>query len=165
MRPLLLTVTAAVGLAWSAAILHARLRLDPFARARPAPAGTFVATPIDPGTVVTTEPRRGVVDYIVPLPREVVDADRLELRFLAALDGVRVEAVGSGPRTRATLLRQRVGGDTVVVPLVRGRIDAVEVRVHRHLRAPPLVREVVVLAPATSPAARPPPAASPRSPR
>jgi hypothetical protein len=52
----------------------------------------------------------------------------------------------------------------VVVPLVRGRIDAVEVRVHRHLRAPPIVREVVVLAPATSPAARPPLAASPRSP-
>lgn len=165
MRPLLLTLTAAVGLAWSAAILHARLRFEPFARARPAAAGTLVATSIDPGAVITTEPRRGVVDYIVPLPREVVDADRLELRFRAALDGARVEAVGSGPRTRATLLRQRVGGDTVVVPLVRGRIDAVEVRVHRHLRAPPLVREVVVLAPATSPAARPPPAASPRSPR
>lgn len=165
MRPLLLTVAAAVGLAWSAAILHARLRLDPFARARPATPGTLVATPIDPGAVTTTEPGRGVVDYIVPLPREVIDADRLELRFRTALDGARVEAVGAGPRTRATLLRQRVGGDTVVVPLPRGRVDAVEVRVHGHLRALPIVRDARVLVPVTGPAARPPPAASPRSPR
>jgi hypothetical protein len=164
MRPLLLTVVAAVGLAWSAAILHARLRLDPFPHARHAAPGTLVATPIDPGAVTTTEPRRGVVDYIVALPGEVIDADRVELRFRAALDGARVEAVGAGPRTHATLLRQRVGGDTVVVPLPRGRVDAVEVRVHRNRRAPPIVRDARVLIAVTGPAARPPPAASPRSP-
>jgi hypothetical protein len=164
-QPLAITIAAAFGLSAAAFAVHGRLRVDPFARARPAAAGPLVATPIDPDTVTTTEPRLGVVGYLVPVPPGVIDADRLELRFRAPLDGARVEAVGGGPRTHATLLRQRVGGDTVVVPLAPGRIDAVEVRVHRHLRSPPIVREVVVLAAATSPAPRPPPAASPRSPR
>jgi hypothetical protein len=164
-RQLAIAIGAAVGLSAAAYAVHGRIHVEPFARARPAATGSYVATPIDPGAVTTTELRPGVVGYVVPLPPGLIDADRLELRFRAALDGARVEAIGGGPRTHATLLRQRVGGDSVVVPLAPGRIDAVEVRVHRHLRPTPIVREVVVVAAATSPAPRPPPGASLRSPR
>jgi hypothetical protein len=160
--PLLAAAAVAIGFA---AVTAARgaTRLDPFARARPAARGSFVAAPIDPDTITTSEPSPGVVEYHVPLadtpagPRAT-----LEIRFRAPLDGARVSAVGAGPRTRATLLRdKRVGGDTVVVPLGPARTDAVEVRVHRHLRPPPILRDVALLA-VSPPAAGPPSATSPR---
>ena len=107
----------------------------------------------------------GVVGYRVPLPAGLTDGDSVELRFRDALDGAKVEAVAEGPRLHATLLHKRVGGDTVAVPLAPGRVDAVELRVRHHFRAPPILRAAVVFAPATASAADPPPAASPRSTR
>jgi hypothetical protein len=163
MRPLVLTVGAFVALVWVAAIVHGRVRVDPFARAAPAPRPSLAARPIDPNTITTTEPELGVVAYRVPLPSGLTDGDAVELRFRAALDGAKVEAFGEGPRLNARLLRKRVGGDTVVVPLTPGRVDVVEVRVHRNLREPSIVREVVVMAPISSGAGDPPRAASARS--
>jgi hypothetical protein len=89
------------------------------------------------------------------------------LRFRDPLDGARVDAYANGPRLHETLLRKRIGGDSVLVPMPPGTVDTVEVRVHRNLRPPPIVRDVVLLTPATpaAAAADPPPAASPRSTR
>jgi len=171
MRPALFGVLAAAGLV-AAAVLHDRLRLDPFAHARAAPAGPLVRTPLAADVIVTSEPGLGVIAFRVPLPPGTTGADSLALRFREPLDGARVDAFGDGPHTHATLLRKRIGGDTVLVPMPLGAVEAVEVRVHRNLRPPPLVRDVALLTAASDPApatpaaaADPPRAASPRSTR
>jgi hypothetical protein len=165
MRPAALAVGVVIGLGWTIAILHDRFRLDPFARGRAAPHARLVSTQIDPDVITSSELAFGVVDYRVPLPAGLTDGDSVELRFRDALDGAKVEAVADGPRLHATLLHKRIGGDTVAVPLAPGRVDAVELRVRHHFRAPPILRTAVVFAPATVSAADPPPAASPRSTR
>ncbi|HMF43055.1 MAG TPA: hypothetical protein VKQ32_20420 [Polyangia bacterium] len=161
MRPTVLGILAAVVLV-VAAVLHGRAHLDPFAHARTAPRGPLVTTAIGADTVTTTEPSFGVIAFRVPLPEGTVNADSVELRFREPLDGARVEGFADGPRTHATLLHKRVGGDTIVVPLPPGPIDSVHVRVHRNLRPPPIVRDVVMLTPATPPAAGDPPLAASR---
>lgn len=165
MRAAVIAAGVIVGLAWAVAILHGRLRVDPFAHARAAPRTRLVSTQIDPDTITTSETAFGVVDYRVPLPAGLTDGDSVELRFRDGLDGAKVDAEGDGPRAHAKLLHRRIGGDTVSVPLTPGRTDAVEVRVRHHFRAPPILRAAVVFAPATTAAADPPPAASPRSTR
>jgi hypothetical protein len=163
MRPAVLAAGVVVGLAWAVAILHGRFRLDPFARARPAPRTQLGSMQIDPDQITTSAPAFGVVAYHVPLPAGLTDGDSVELRFREALDGAKVDAEGDGPRSHTRLLNKRIGGDTVSVPLAPGRIDAVELRVRHHFRAPPILRTAVVFAPATTPAANPRPATSPRS--
>ena len=165
MRPLALAIGVVIGLGWAVALFHGRLRADLFAHARAAPRARLISAQIDPAVSTTSEPEYGVVGYRVPLPAGLTDGDSVELRFRDALDGAKVEAVAEGPRLHATLLHKRIGGDTVAVPLAPGRVDAVELRVRHHFRAPPILRTAVVFAPATAPAADPPPAASPRSTR
>jgi len=165
MRPAVLTAAAFIGLAWAAAIVHGRVHVNPFARAPAAARAPLAAKPIDPGTIVTSERSLGEVGYRVPLPDGLEDGDSLELRFRGALDGAKVEAFGEGPRLNARLLRKRVGGDTVVVPLAPGRVDVVEVHVHRNLREPPILRDAIVMAPIKPVTTDPPRAASPRSTR
>lgn len=165
MRSAVLVAGVIIGLAWAVAILHGRFRLDPFAHAQAAPRPRLASTLIDPDQITVSEPAFGVVAYHVPLPAGLTDGDRVELRFREALDGAKVDAEGDGPRSRAKLLKKRVGGDTVSVPLAPGRIDAVELRVRHHFRAAPILRAAVVFAPATAAAVDPPPAASPRSTR
>jgi hypothetical protein len=165
MRPGPVTVAAAAVLAF-AVVAGARgwIRFDPFARARPVAGASVLAAAIDPDAIAISEPSAGVVEYRVPLPAAPGGRSgaSLELRFRAPLDGAKVGAVGEGPRTRASLLRhKRVGGDTVVVPLGPGRIDVVAVRVHRHLRPPPVLRQVGLFA-VSPPAAGPLSATSPR---
>jgi hypothetical protein len=147
-RPIAWGIAAAGALALAAVGLHGRVRLDTLAR--PASRGPLVATAIGADTITTTEPYFGLIAFQIPLPAGTVDGDRVELRFREPLDGARVEAYGQGPRTSATLLRKRVGGDTVVVPLAPGRVDTVDVRVHRNFRPPPIVRDVAVLVPAVN---------------
>jgi hypothetical protein len=145
MRPTVLGITAAALLV-TAAVVHARFRLDAFAPVRTGLPGPVVRrTPVAPEKIVTTEPSFGVVAYQVPMPPAPAAGDSVELRFREPLDGAKVSAFASGTRTRATLLSQRIGGDTVVVPLPLGTVDALEVRVHRNLRPPPIVRDVAVL--------------------
>ena len=165
MRPAALAVGVVIGLAWTLAILHGRFRLDPFAHARAAPRARLVSQQIDPDAITSSELAFGVVEYRVPLPAGLTDGDSVELRFRNALDGAKVDAVADGPRVHATVLRKRIGGDTVAIPLAPGRVDAVELRVRHHLRAAPILRAAVVFAPATTGSAGPPPAASPRSTR
>jgi len=150
MRLPLLGVAAAVALAAAAFALPGRFHFDPLTRARAAPRGPMMSMPIAADAIVTTEPGLGVMAFRVPLPDGTAGADSVTLRFREPLDGARVEAYGQGPRTSATLLRKRVGGDTVVVPLAPGRVDAVDVRVHRNFRPPPIVRDVAVLVPAVN---------------
>jgi hypothetical protein len=163
MRPAVIAASVIVGLAWTVAILHGRIRLDPFARASAEPRARLVSTQIDASVITTSEPGFGLVAYLVPLPAGLTDGDSVELRFREGLDGAKVEAVGDGPRLHTTLLHRRVGGDTIAVPLARGRVDTVEVRVRHNFRAPPILRTAVVFAPATKTGAGPPLAASPRS--
>jgi len=167
MRPAVLAGGVIIGLAWVIAIVHGRLRLDPFARGRAAPHARLVATTIEPDQITTSAAPFGVVGYHLPLPAGLSDADSVEVRFRDALDGAKVDAEATGPRSHARLLRKRVGGDTVTVPLAPGRIDAVDLRVRHGLRPPPILRAAVVFAPppATPAAAGPPLAASPRSTR
>jgi hypothetical protein len=103
---------------------------------------------LPPEIMLTSEPYFGLIAFRIPIPAGTVDGDSVQLRFREPLDGARVEAFGQGPRTSATLLRKRIGGDTVVVPLAPGRVDAVDVRVHRNFRPPPIVRDAAVLVPA-----------------
>lgn len=161
MRPTVLGILAAAALV-AASVVHARLHLDPFAKFRAAPRGPMVTTPIGAETVTTSEPSFGVIAFGVPLPAGMAGADSVELRFRQPLDGARVEAFADGPQLHATLLRKRVGGDTIVVPLPPGPVETVRVRVHRNLRPPPIVRDVVVLTPATPAAAGDPPLAASR---
>jgi hypothetical protein len=163
MRSAVLAAGVIIGLAWAVAILHGRVHLNPFAHGRDAPRARLASTPIDPDEITISEPALGVVAYHVPLPAGLTDGDSVELRFRAALDGAKVDAEGEGPRSRAKLLNRRIGGDTVSVPLVPGRIDAVELRVRHHFRAAPILRAAVVFAPAKPAAGDPPRAASPRS--
>jgi len=149
MRPTVIGILAAVGLV-AAAVLHGRVRLDPFARAGAAAAGPVTRTPIEAGTVTISEPGFGVIAYRVPLPA-ATGADNVELRFRDPLDGARVEAFATGPGLHTTLLHKRIGGDTVAVPMPFGTVDTVEVRVHRNLRPPPIVRDVVMVVPAANP--------------
>jgi hypothetical protein len=149
-RPIPWGIAAAAALALAAVGLHGRVHLDAIAGARRAPHGPLVARAIGADTITTSEPYFGLIAFRIPLPAGTVDGDSVELRFREPLDGARVEAFGQGPRTSATLLRKRVGGDTVVVPLAPGRVDAVDVRVHRNLRPPPIVRDAVVLVPAAN---------------
>jgi hypothetical protein len=167
MRLPLLGVAAAVALAAAAFALPGRFHFDPLMRARAALRGPMVTMPIAADAIVTTEPGLGVMAFRVPLPDGTAGADSVTLRFREPLDGARVEAFANGPRLHETLLRKRIGGDSVVVPMPLGTVDTVEVGVHRHLRPPPIVRDVALLTPATpaAAAADPPPAASPRSPR
>jgi len=166
MRPTILAAGVIIGLAWVVAIVHGRLRLDPFARARAAPRARLVATTIEPDQITTSEAAFGVVGYHLPLPAGLTAADSVEVRFRDALDGAKVDAEANGPRSHTRLLRKRIGGDTVTVPLAPGRIDAVDLRVRHGLRPPPILRAAVVFAPPATPAAAGPPlAASPRSTR
>jgi hypothetical protein len=167
MRLPLLGIGAAVALAAAAFALHGRFHFDPLMRAHAAPLGPMMTTPIAADTIGTTEPGFGVMVFRVPLPDGAAGADGLELRFREPLDGARVDAFASGPRLHQMLLRKRIGGDSVVVPMPPGTVDTIEVRVHRNLRPPPIVRDVALLTPATPAAATadPPPATSPRSTR
>jgi hypothetical protein len=163
MRSAVLVAGVIIGLAWAVAILHGRVGGNPFAHATPRT--RLTSTLIDPDEITIREPSFGVVAYHVPLPADLIDGDSVELRFRAALDGAKVDAEGDGPRSHAKLLNKRIGGDTVSVPLGPGRIDAVDLRVRHHFRTAPILRSAVVFVPATTTAADPPPAASPRSTR
>jgi hypothetical protein len=133
---------------------------NPFAR-KPPPAVPVIVTPIDLDAVTASEPSPWIVRYRVALPPvcPALSASTLKLRFAAPLNGAKVDAVVEGPRQRVTVLDgKRVGGDTIAVPLAPGTLDTVDVRVHRRLRAPPIVRAAVI----ESEEARPPRAASGR---
>ena len=149
MRPLALAIGVVIGLGWAVALLHGASSRGSV-RACPGRAACAVdRRAADRSRRRDSRPasriRRG------RLPRAaaagLTDGDSVELRFRDALDGAKVEAVAEGPRLHATLLHKRVGGDTVAVPLAPGRVDAVELRVRRHFRAPPIVRDAVVFAP------------------
>jgi hypothetical protein len=144
--------------------LHNRYRLDDPGIAL-SPDVPVLARSIGADAISTWERSFGVIAYRVPLPSATSSGGTVEVRFREPLDGARVEAVANGPQMHATLLRKRIGGDTVVVPLPLGTVDAIEVLVHRNFRPPPIVRDIGLLTPATPAAATadPPPATSPRS--
>ena len=54
MRPVTIAAAVVVGLAWTVAIVHGRLRLDPFAHARAAPRPRLVSAQIDPDAITTS---------------------------------------------------------------------------------------------------------------
>lgn len=117
---------------------------------RTEPAVPVVATPVDPDAVSISEPTPRIVRFRVMLPvQSLVPAGGvLKLRFAAPLNGAKVDAFVEGPRQRATVLHgKRTGGDTIAVPLAPGSVDTVDVWVHRHLRPPPIVRDVVLECP------------------
>jgi hypothetical protein len=123
---------------------HERWLLGPFEGRRQAPEALAWSS-LDPRDVDIVEQRsHGSVRYRVHLPGVAHSrALRLELRFREPLAGARVDAHGTGPRHALTLVnRRRVGGDTIAVPLAPLAFERVDVIVHHHLRAVPLVQEV-----------------------
>ena len=153
MRPVTIAAAVVVGLAWTVAIVHGRLRLDPFAHARAAPRPRLVSAQIDPDAITTSGYGFGEVSYRVALPLGLTDCDSVEFRFRDGLDGAKVEATADGPQLHGRLLDKRIAGDTVAVPLAPGRVDTVDLRVRHHFRAPPILRTAVVFMPARPPAA------------
>jgi hypothetical protein len=65
----------------------------------------------------------------------------LELRFEQPLRGAKVDVSAWGPSGPMTLLHeQRVGASTLTLAWGANDVESVSVRVHQHLREPPVVR-------------------------
>jgi len=103
-------------------------------------------TRIDPAGVATEEdPSRGIAHFQIDVPAAAGAGPlrQLELRFVQALDGARVDVDAIGARHEVTLLRgKRAGGATIVIPLAPLPLDRIEVTVHHHLRPAPLLQEL-----------------------